>query len=85
MPPYPASIKGSFNPEVEIFRGYWMVSWFKKEFAAREAVEAEQRGVPPEVVLNEHLRDVPPGSQGLRCSSHTGALRPEDARRQRDP
>jgi sugar (pentulose or hexulose) kinase len=72
MPPYPASIKGSFNPEVEIFRGYWMVSWFKKEFAAQEAVEAERRGVPPEVVLNEHLEDIPPGSQGLMLQPYWG-------------
>jgi sugar (pentulose or hexulose) kinase len=72
MPPYPASIRGSFNPEVAVFRGYWMVSWFKKEFAAREAVEAERRGVPPEVVLNEHLEDVPPGSQGLMLQPYWG-------------
>jgi sugar (pentulose or hexulose) kinase len=72
MPAYPASIRRSFNPEVEIFRGYWMVSWFKKEFAAREAVEAGQRGVPPEVVLNEHLEDVPPGSQGLMLQPYWG-------------
>jgi sugar (pentulose or hexulose) kinase len=32
MPPYPASIPGLYNPEVEIFRGYWMISWFKKEY-----------------------------------------------------
>jgi sugar (pentulose or hexulose) kinase len=72
MPPYPASIKQSYNPEVEIFRGYWMVSWFKKEFAAREAVEAEQRGVLPEVVLDEHLNDIPPGSQGLMLQPYWG-------------
>ncbi|MGB9665881.1 MAG: FGGY-family carbohydrate kinase [Candidatus Cryosericum sp.] len=73
MPPYPASIKKSYNPEVEIFRGYWMVSWFKKEFAGREALEAEQRGVPPEVVLDEHLEDVPPGAQGLMLQPYWGA------------
>jgi len=28
-------------------------------------MEAERRGVLPEVVLDEHLDDVPPGSQGL--------------------
>jgi sugar (pentulose or hexulose) kinase len=72
MPPYPASVKGCFNPEVEIFRGYWMVSWFKKEFAVREAVEAAERGVPPEVVLDEHLQDVPPGSQGLMLQPYWG-------------
>ncbi|MGH4122100.1 MAG: FGGY-family carbohydrate kinase [Clostridium sp.] len=65
MPPYPASIPGYYNPEVEIFRGYWMISWFKKEFCAREVVEAKERGISPESILNEKLNDIPPGSQGL--------------------
>jgi len=65
MPAYPASIPGYYNPEIEIFRGYWMISWFKKEFGLREMMEAEQRGVPPEEVLDEKLADIPPGSQGL--------------------
>ncbi len=72
MPPYPVSIKGSFNPEVEIFRGYWMVSWFKKEFAERETLEAKERGVPPETILDEHLEDIPPGSQGLMLQPYWG-------------
>jgi sugar (pentulose or hexulose) kinase len=72
MPPYPASVKGSYNPEIAVFRGYWMVSWFKKEFAAREAVEAQERSVPPEVVLDEHLEDIPPGSQGLMLQPYWG-------------
>ena len=72
MPPYPASVKGSYNPEIAVFRGYWMVSWFKKEFAEREALEAKERGVPPEVVLDEHLEDVPPGSQGLMLQPYWG-------------
>lgn len=72
MPPYPGCVKGSYNPEVEIFRGYWMVSWFKKEFAVREALEAEERGVPQEVVLDEHLEDIPPGSQGLMLQPYWG-------------
>ena len=72
MPPYPASVKGSYNPEIAVFRGYWMVSWFKKEFAEREAIEAKERGVPPEVVLDEHLEDIPPGSQGLMLQPYWG-------------
>jgi sugar (pentulose or hexulose) kinase len=72
MPPYPASVKGSYNPEITVFRGYWMVSWFKKEFAEREAIEAKERGVPPEVVLDEHLEDIPPGSQGLMLQPYWG-------------
>lgn len=65
MPPYPASVPGYYNPEVEIFRGYWMISWFKKEFAAREMIEAAEKGVSPESILDEKLGDIPPGSQGL--------------------
>ncbi len=72
MPPYPASIKGCYNPEVEIFRGYWMVSWFRREFADREEAEALRRGIAPEVVLNESLEKIPAGSQGLMLQPYWG-------------
>ncbi len=65
MPAYPAAMKGYYNPEVEIFRGYWMISWFKREFAQREMLEAEERNISPEEVLNEKLTSIPPGSHGL--------------------
>ena len=65
MPSYPAVIPGYFNPEVEIFRGFWMVSWFKNEFAHNEILEAEKRGVSAEEVLNELLHQSPPGAMGL--------------------
>jgi sugar (pentulose or hexulose) kinase len=65
MPSYPAVIPSLFNPEVEIFRGFWMVSWFKNEFARCEIQEAEKRGVSAEEVLNELLCQSPPGSMGL--------------------
>jgi sugar (pentulose or hexulose) kinase len=65
MPAYPAAIKGFYNPEIEIFRGYWMISWFKKEFAQREMIEAKERGISAEEILNETLMEIPPGSNGL--------------------
>ncbi|MGK5090954.1 FGGY-family carbohydrate kinase [Deltaproteobacteria bacterium TL4] len=65
MPPYPASIPHKYNPEIEIFRGFWMISWFKNEFAHQEIQEAKLKNVPAEVVLNELLKDSPPGSMGL--------------------
>ena len=46
MPPYPAPMPGYHNPEVEIFRGYWMITWFKDEFAYEEVIEAEKRESP---------------------------------------
>lgn len=65
LPAYPSLIPDCYNPEVEIFRGYWMISWFKKEFGTREMLEASEKNIPPEVLLNERLNEVPPGSYGL--------------------
>lgn len=65
MPAYPAAYPGYFNPEVEIFRGYWLISWFKREFCHLEVMQAEKEGVAPEVVLNKALLETPPGSMGL--------------------
>lgn len=65
MPAYPAMIKGKYNPETQIFRGYWMVSWFKNEFAHKEAEKAKEQGIAPEQLLDNMIKDIPPGSDGL--------------------
>lgn len=72
MPSYPAVMNGYFNPEVEIFRGYWMISWFKKEFAQRELMEAYETGISPEELLNNRLNEIPPGSNGLLLQPYWG-------------
>lgn len=65
LPAYPAGEPGRFTPEVQIFRGYWMVSWFKQEFAQREVDLAQAQGVAAEQLLEEAIRDIPPGAMGL--------------------
>lgn len=65
MPAYPAAINGCFNPEVQIFRGYWMISWFKEQFAKHEEALAKEKGVLLEQILDERLETVHPGSNGL--------------------
>ncbi len=65
IPPYPAAIPGAYNLEVQIYRGYWLVSWFKRQFGARETAIAEKRGIAPEQLFDELIRDIPPGSMGL--------------------
>ncbi len=65
LPPYPSAVPGAYSLEVQIFRGYWMVSWFKHEFGLREQRVADERGVAPEALFDELVRTVPPGSQGL--------------------
>ena len=65
VPPYPAALPGHFDSEVQIFRGYWMVRWFKEQFGDREQAAAAQRGVAPEALLDELVAAVPAGSLGL--------------------
>lgn len=65
LPAYPAALPDAWNTEVQIYRGFWMVSWFKREFAHREQALARERGVPVESLFDELVRGVPPGSMGL--------------------
>ncbi len=65
LPPYPSLIPGMYNPEVEIFRGFWLVRWFKEEFGHLEREISRIKSVPPEKLLDEMLDRSPPGSMGL--------------------
>ena len=65
LPPYPAALPGAYNTEIQIYRGFWMVSWFKQEFGAPEEQIAASTGLPTEAVLDQQIRDIPAGSQGL--------------------
>lgn len=65
VPAYPAAIPNYHNTEVIVQRGYWMVNWFKREFAQIEVMEAEHKGVAPESLFDDLLRQSPPGALGL--------------------
>ena len=65
IPPYPAAVPDAYNTEVMIYRGFWMVSWFKKQFGLREQQLANEKGMPPEALFDELVNSVPPGSMGL--------------------
>jgi sugar (pentulose or hexulose) kinase len=65
IPPYPAAVPNRYSLEIQIYRGYWMVSWFKKEFAHREQRIARERGIMPEELFDELVERVPAGSMGL--------------------
>ena len=65
IPPYPSAIPGAYNLEIQIYRGYWMVSWFKQEFGLREQKLADEQGIQAEDLFDELVHSVPPGSDGL--------------------
>ena len=65
VPPYPAAIPGAYSTEVQVFRGYWMVNWFKEQFGHHEQMRALLEDVAPERLFDELANAVPPGSMGL--------------------
>ncbi|HQP07911.1 MAG TPA: FGGY-family carbohydrate kinase, partial [Anaerolineaceae bacterium] len=65
IPPYPSAVPDAYSMEIQIYRGYWMVSWFKREFGLNEQRLAEQKGVETEELFDTLINSVPAGSMGL--------------------
>ena len=65
MPAYPAALPAHFNTEIQVFRGFWMVTWFLEQFGESERRRAQERDIAPEVLLDELLRQTEPGAGGL--------------------
>ena len=65
LPSFPAAVPGYHTVEVEIYRGYWMVNWFKEEFGHPEQAEAKRQGVTAEELFESFLENIPPTSMGL--------------------
>ena len=65
IPPYPSAVPGSYSLEIQIYRGFWMVSWFLDEFGSSEQRQAEILGESPESLFEPLVAQIPPGSEGL--------------------
>ena len=65
IPPYPSAVPDAYSLEIMIYRGYWMVSWFKEQFAQLEQMTAAEQSVEAEMLIEKLLHDVPPGAMGL--------------------
>lgn len=65
FPSYPSAIPHNFNTEVMIYRGYWMIKWFKNEFGYKEVELAKELDKEPEELFDAMIDDIPPGSMGL--------------------
>ena len=70
LPSYPAVMPGFYNSEYQLYRGYWIITWFIKNFAQEDVLEAQKRGVKAEHLLDEKLSTVPVGCNGLVMTPH---------------
>ena len=65
FPPFTSLRPRSYNPEITLYRGFWLVKWFEQEFAQEEMQEAQRTGRDALDLLNENLNKVPVGCNGL--------------------
>jgi len=65
IPPYPSAIPGYYSLEWIVYRGFWMVSWFKNEFGHAEREKAQNMGTDAEALFDKLIEDIPPGCMGL--------------------
>lgn len=72
LPAYKAPIPGSYNLEVQIYRGYWMLKWFIKEFASLEEQEAKLKDLSVESLLDQEILKIEPGCNGLVLQPYWG-------------
>jgi len=79
LPSYNAPIAGLYHMEVQIYRGYWTVGWFIRQFGSDETLEARIEALATEEILNKKMLEIPPGSQGLVLQPYwgPGLKRPE--------
>ncbi|MBY6108548.1 FGGY-family carbohydrate kinase [Ferrimonas balearica] len=73
MPAYPACEPGLYLNEKMLFRGFWMVSWFKEQFGHLEKLLARESGEPVEALFDPLVSAVPPGAMGLMLQPYWGA------------
>lgn len=72
LPAYVSPVPNLWTMEIQIYRGYWMLEWFAKNFASEELNAASIASQAVEEVLNQKMMEIPPGSEGLILQPYWG-------------
>lgn len=72
MPAYSSVRDGFYNSELQIYRGYWMLNWFKDEFCEHESLEAGIQNLATLDILNKKMMEIGPGADGLILQPYWG-------------
>lgn len=65
VPAFPAAIPGMYNIESHVYRGFWMIEWFKQQFGHFEQQMALEKNSRIEPLLDDLLIQTTPGAEGL--------------------
>ncbi|MCR5079556.1 MAG: FGGY-family carbohydrate kinase [Bacilli bacterium] len=73
LPAYPFVLPGYYNMDFQIYRGFWTINWFLKEFGAQTINDlmADDAGDP--TAFNAKLNTVPAGCDGLLLQPYWGS------------
>lgn len=71
LPGYPSCIPGYYNMDIQIYRGYWMINWFLREFGGKKIDDLIASDVSAEE-FNKRLNSVPAGCDGLVLQPYWG-------------
>jgi len=65
IPPFPSAVPKHYSLEVMIYRGYWLVDWFKHQFGNKEIKKAQKMGINDDLLFDKLFESVSPGAMGL--------------------
>ncbi len=71
LPAFKACVPGYYNMDIQIYRGYWMVNWFLKEFAGKKVDDLVSHELSA-ADLEEYLKKAPAGCNGLVLQPYWG-------------
>ena len=71
LPAYTSAQNGSYNSELQVYRGFWMLNWFKNECCKDETKDFKSDHELFDY-LDEKIKDIPPGSEGLVLQPYWG-------------
>ena len=72
LPSYQTPYPGSYDYEVQIYRGLWMIRWFYEQFGLTDQDEARREGLTVEEFLDKKIASILPGSDGLVLQPYWG-------------
>lgn len=72
LPAYPGIINGTYDLDVQVYRGYWMLNWFAKEFGSGQTIENIIDETDTIQKLNKEIEKIAPGSEGLVLQPYWG-------------
>ena len=65
MPSFPSLLEGQHINEVQLERGFWLLTWLIDEFGSEEKERARHLGKSVEAYICQKIANIPPGAEGL--------------------